>query len=301
MKKLYVVFLSATMLLSIHSNAQINYIFSATSKPYVPVTGGITPHLTTDYSEWAPEDEGFAKVPIGFTFNYNGRNYDSANVDVNGFITFTNFLDIDFNYPYFKNDLSFAPDFGQRPIIAAFWDDLLLLDTSHLVYKTTGFTPFRAFTVEWKKAKWSYNAPAPVLSIELKLYETTNRIEFHYKDEGGTPYQQYAFASIGITSADISRDFISLQSTSANPKLSFLKSMDSLSVKPANNQVYAFTPSFIPAPKSFRKSYSYTNNKVFLHLNSGSLTGYEYAITHSPIAERNNRFPACWRYVHFRH
>ncbi len=283
MKKIYTALFTTIIMLSTQLNAQLNYIFSTANKPYVPVTGGITPHLTTDYTGWAPEDEGFAKVPIGFRFNYNGTNYDSANVDVNGFITFTDSLNIGFNYQYFQNNLSTLPNFGQRPIIAALWDDLLLLDTSYLVYKTTGFAPSRVFTVEWKKVKWSYDAPNPVLSIELKLYETTNIIEFHYKDEGGIPYQQFAFASIGITAADVNRDFVSLQSTSADPQISLLKSIDSLAQKPADNQVYRFIPAAVPVPEKFRRSYSYTNNKLFLQLHSGELNGYEYAVTHSPI------------------
>src|SRR5258705_13074695 len=70
------------------SNGQVNYLFSASTQPYEPVVGGITPHLVSDYpGGWEVEDEGFATVPIGFTFNYNGENYSQANVDVNGFIT----------------------------------------------------------------------------------------------------------------------------------------------------------------------------------------------------------------------
>lgn len=283
MKKIYAFIIIMLFALTIQSNAQVNYIFSASSTPYVPVTGGTTPHLLTDYSEWAPEDEGFATIPIGFTFKYNDDNYTQANVDVNGFITLGGSLDVFYNYPYFTNRLANAPDYNKRPVIAAFWDDLLLLDTSDLVYKTTGHAPFRVFTVEWKKAKWVYESLAPVLSIELKLYETTNIIEFHYKDEGSLPDPQYAFASIGITSAWANRDFISLQSTSAHPDISMLRANDSLSVKPADNQVYRFIPSPVKIPAPLEQSLSYTNNKVSFKLQSGGFNSYEYAITHSPI------------------
>ncbi len=199
-------------------------------------------HLVTDYAGWETRDEGFGRVPIGFTFKYDGENYTMANVDVNGFITLKDSLNVWYNYPYFNNNLAYAPAYNKRPVIAAFWDDLLLADTLDLVYKTTGHAPFRVFTVEWKKAKWVYESVAPVLSIELKLYETTNIIEFDYKDEGGLPDPRYAFASIGISSSYANRDFISLQSTSAHPDISLLRANDSLTVKPADNQVYRFIP-----------------------------------------------------------
>ena len=128
----------------------------------------------------------------------------------------------------------------------------MLADTLDLVYKTTGHAPFRVFTIEWKKAKWVYESLAPVLSIELKLYETTNIIEFHYKDEGSLPDPRYAFASIGITSSYNNRGFISLQSTSAHPDISMLRANDSLHVKPADNQVYRFIPA-LPRIPSFGK------------------------------------------------
>lgn len=156
MKKMYFLTIIMLLALSINCNAQLNYLFSATTKPYVPVTNGITPPLITDYTVWEERDEGFARVPIGFTFKYDGENYTMANVDVNGFITLKDSLNIFFNYPYYSNHLAYAPLYNKRPVIAAFWDDLLLADTLDLVYKTTGHEPFRVFTIEWKKAKWVY-------------------------------------------------------------------------------------------------------------------------------------------------
>src|SRR6185312_4128340 len=140
--------------LSTGSSAQLNYLFSASTRPYTPVTNGIAPHLQSDYEKWEVEDEGFARVPIGFTFRYDGEPYSHANIHVNGFITLKDSLNIFYNYPYFTNRLKNAPPYNKRPVIAAFWDDLVLPDTLSLVYKTTGRAPFRVFTVEWKKVKW---------------------------------------------------------------------------------------------------------------------------------------------------
>ena len=284
MKKIYVLSAIILLALSINSNAQLNYLFSATSRPYVPVTGGTTPHLISYQTNYELSDEGIATIPIGFTFNYNGENHKEVNVSINGFITLGTPFSI--NYNLFRNFLANGPflNLYPRPVIAAFWDDLYLVDTANLVYKTTGHAPFRVFTIEWKKARWSYDAPAPVLSVELKLYETTNVIEFHYKDEGGIPFKQFAYASIGITSADYHRDFISLQNTSQHPTISLVKAMDSLTEKPANNQVYRFIPALLKAPENIRRLYSYTDKSVSFKLQSGGFNAYEYAVTQSPVA-----------------
>ena len=44
MKRFSILTVVMLLALSINSNAQLNYLFSANSKPYVPVEGGISPH-----------------------------------------------------------------------------------------------------------------------------------------------------------------------------------------------------------------------------------------------------------------
>ena len=143
---------------SVRVDAQVNYLFSASTKNYVPVSGGTIPHLKTSTTAWQPEDEGYDNIPIGFTFKYNNENYTRTNVNVNGFIALGGTsLDIIFNsgavyhgWPYFRNNLTRGIPYNKNPVIAPFWDDLVLPDTSHLVYKTTGTAPNRIFTIEWK-------------------------------------------------------------------------------------------------------------------------------------------------------
>lgn len=61
-----------------HANAQVNYLFSASSAPYVPDTIGISPHLKINFNKWEAADEVYANIPVGFTFNYNNVNYTQA-------------------------------------------------------------------------------------------------------------------------------------------------------------------------------------------------------------------------------
>lgn len=62
-----------------------------------------------------------------------------------------------------------------------------------------------------------------------------------------------------------------------------LRANDSLTLKPADNQVYRFIPSVIKIPLPIESSIRYTNNSVSFNLESGGFNGYEYALTHSPI------------------
>jgi hypothetical protein len=205
MKKIYFL-ITFLLIIFFEGNAQVNYNFAATTENYTPVSGGIVPTLTSSNPAWETADEGFVNgIPVGFTFNYNGIDYTTVNINVNGFITLGSPFEANPNYKYFENSLKYGAQLpsgnNARPVIAPLWDDLYLVNSDNLVYKTSGIAPQRVFTIEWKQARWTYEATAPVLSIELKLFETTNDIEFHYKDEGAVPYAPKAFASIGITSA----------------------------------------------------------------------------------------------------
>lgn len=293
MKKNFLLIVLLLLVFAFDADAQLNYLLSATSRPYVAVTGGISPPLimsapTNANPPWTLSDEGFAHVPIGFTFNYDGKNCDSVTICANGFITMGDTITTRVRpLSLYENRLATGSfgflDAHVKPVIAPFWDDLDLVDVNNLVYKTIGHSPFRVFTVEWKKTKWTFESTDAALSMEVKLYETTNVIEFHYKDEGGLPFVARAFASIGISSSYDYRDFISLQNSSANPSISLLRANDSITVKPANNQVYRFTPALIKTPAPFQHAIAYTNKKASFKLTSGGPGFYEYAVTRSSI------------------
>src|SRR5829696_8996324 len=68
--------------------AQISntYQFSYYNGTFTPITGGTA--VSYVYNGAANADDGYATVPIGFTFNYDGTNYTNIIVDANGFATF---------------------------------------------------------------------------------------------------------------------------------------------------------------------------------------------------------------------
>jgi hypothetical protein len=230
------IFLGCIILLSaIVSKAQItNYSFTATSGTYTPITG-TSPTLIGD--GFNPlTDEGYANdIPIGFTFVYNGVNYQTAGLTTNGFISLGSTL----TAATFTNAL--ATSTNGRPILAPLWDDHDIQNVNNLQYTTTGSAGSRIFIVQWSNVLWNFNATAPVISFQLRLYEGTNVVEFIYSSLAGTPNS--ASASIGITALGTgSGNYLSLNNASATPTVSSTTETTSIATKPASGQIYRFSP-----------------------------------------------------------
>jgi len=315
------------LFLSFKSEAQLNYLFSSFKKPYQPISEGISPKLEFPQYE-IPEEMGTAVLPIGFNFVYNEKTYSKVTINVNGFLSFGYIDPSDPCTSYRYNNLSSGtcssppPNSnlalginGTRPIIAPFWEDLGLHSLNDLVYKISGRAPNRIFTVEWKNAYRNVDNPITpdplpagtrreLLSLQVRLYESTNAIEFHYRNQGDEiyppydplviqfpPYGNYG-ASIGISSSDCNRDFLSLKSTTATPDLSSISSTTRLN-QPPSNQVYRFEPALTRIPKISRNKLCYTDKTVSFNLDPGNVApGYifEYAITTSEFPPLSGNF-----------
>jgi hypothetical protein len=126
-------------------------------------------------------------IPLGFTFNYCGVDYTEAKLSTNGYLA----LGADHTWFYsYENDLS-STNSQYYPFIAPLWDDLQCAD---MTYTTTGAAPDRVFTAQWADAMWDYGG-TPIQNFQLKLYETSNKIEFIY---GSLSSPNNPSATIGI-------------------------------------------------------------------------------------------------------
>ncbi|MBX2931510.1 MAG: T9SS type A sorting domain-containing protein [Chitinophagaceae bacterium] len=242
MKKLYALLLPI-FLFTVHAQAQINYAFTATAEAYTALSSGTNPTLLPTTSGGAT-DEGYANnIPIGFTFNFNGTNYTSFGICTNGFIYLGSTGLINTNITYNNNLETGLPTI--RPIIAPLWDDIDVQSSSNIQYLITGVAPNRVLTIEWKNALWDPFAVAAAISFQVKLYETTNVIEFIYQQEAGAIEDNFGGvgASIGITNANTGTgNFLSLNNSSNTPTASTTFSTNDIATKPATGQVYRFTP-----------------------------------------------------------
>lgn len=164
------------------------------------------------------EDEVYA-VTLPFPFRYFDSTYSAAFVSINGNVTFgRNYSQSDFNREHLCNPVSqlYNPAGNQDALnpdnfIAVFWDDLFLDPackpvgggTAKLAYRTIGTAPNREFIIVWDYfvrsgdlAPCATVAPdySSQLNVELRLFERTNVIEVHLKNNQLTGVQQATIA-----------------------------------------------------------------------------------------------------------
>ena len=259
MKKLLLLFILSVTSCYAFSQSLSSYAFSAFSSTYTPVT---TSYITSSGGSTigsAPYDDCYYNsISIGFNFVYCGTTYTSLSASANCWITlgqtfpFSSTLFAD----TYDNDLSgtstssgFGPYNLPRPIIAAFWSDVVTANPN-VRYSTTGTAPYRVFTIEWDHTiyygtSWAFSSPN--VSVEIKLYETTNVIDFAYDyHSSGTPSS--GLMSIGITGGQGAypvtgtQPFWSLNNTSSSPTASMTTETRTMTTIPASNQVYRWDP-----------------------------------------------------------
>lgn len=267
------------ILFFLQTNAQVNYTFKAFQTTYTPIIFGSKPPLNNPTPVgYYENDEGFSNdLPIGFSFKFNNVDYSKLNVNVNGFITFGNGFDSVVADKYSINKLSkgLEPNLN-RPIIAPLWDDLSILDNNFLLYKLEGTAPNRVFTIEWAEVHWNFNDLQTSISFQLKLFETSNKIQFIYNPLNNAP--KNPSASIGIsTCLDCVNSFLSVNSLSTTAKVSSVKEFNFVDNLPVSGLTYEFAPSKIAMPTSLVLN-SYTSQNVAFSWNGFSNNAYEYEI-----------------------
>jgi hypothetical protein len=202
------------------------YSFTASPGTFTPLSGG------TNVSVIQDDDVLSGILPIGFTFNFCGTNYPKLKASSNGFVVF--------------DTLSTASNATNSlvatPMAFALWDDLdgRAAGGSTATYQTSGTAPNRVFTMEWKNWEWNFSAANPVMTFQIKLYETSNVIEYVYQQEATAINTASGGASIGISNSTSS--YLALTTASASPATSTTAFTNNILTKPATGQVYRFTP-----------------------------------------------------------
>lgn len=189
-------------------------------------------------------DDAYTNVySIGFTFQYGSVLYTQFLVSSNGWLSFnTGCIGSDPANQLAGNATQTAN--AERPIIAPLWDDLDVDATGNVNYKLTGIAPNRILTVEWKKMRWKVSATGPTISFQVKLYESSNIIDFCYLQESAAV--SAGTASIGLEGPS-GTDYYSLTNTTAAPGVNHNASeVTTLNAKPASNQVYRWTNNATP-------------------------------------------------------
>jgi hypothetical protein len=224
-----------------------NYSYVATTSTWVSNVSPTSIHGATE------DDALSSAINIGFNFTYNGVSYSQFKASTNGFITFNTAN----TSPQPVNNLNTSIE---RVILAVLWDDNRVASTSGNVnYKLTGSSPNRVLTIEWYKLRWlSTNNSSGSISCQIKLYETTNFIEYIYDRTvtGATFSLTYnPTSSIGLGGQN-SGDFLSLSDILAFPYPTSSNTIENASI----------------GTSPFGLKSSSNNNNTSNNMSSGNLT-----------------------------
>ncbi|MFA6403039.1 MAG: FG-GAP-like repeat-containing protein, partial [Salinivirgaceae bacterium] len=225
------------------------------------VSGTFTPLIEGTNVASTQTDDGISDtIDIGFDFVFYGVSYSQLIACSNGYISFNLSAGSDFNNTISSGDASL------RPLIAPFWADLNG-DLGTSAYKLEGSAPNRTFTFEWLNFKWDYEATEPGISFQVLLHETTNVIEFIYKQESGGINNGIASIGLSISTVEPSDPiFYSLNDAGTNPSLSSTVATDNISTKPATGQVYRFTQQTLPEPTNHATAFAASTNHTYITL-----------------------------------
>lgn len=202
--KLYAVFavMALVTVLASNANAQIPvfdfYTSGIVQKVYTPIDGIDTQIDPNDFvtplshylgSPQTDDDNGVDfDVPLTFTFNYNGQDYTTINIAVNGFVNFTT-MPLDTRNPntlFSQNEpnSTLAPFFGDHYLRPDTTQGFVPSTVSYAVIPDPNAVGSSIFVVQWKNLNVNYlSAPFPkqsVATFQLRLYQATGDIEFHY-------------------------------------------------------------------------------------------------------------------------
>ncbi|MEO6301972.1 MAG: hypothetical protein ABIP51_02250, partial [Bacteroidia bacterium] len=191
MKKIYKnLMVIAAIFIGLSAFGQLPMIRTTFNAPFVPINSGTSAGSGT-LSTASGDDVTQDNLPFGFNFTYLATTYTSMGVSTNGWASFVGTLASASQ----NGNTNLFNTTGPNLSIGPWWDDLR---SDSIVYKTTGTPGSQIFTIQWN-AKSYYTTSTQSIVFQLKLYEGTNVIEFHYSPTlTGAGYPSSESASIGI-------------------------------------------------------------------------------------------------------
>ena len=149
-------------------------------------------------------DNASESVTLPFSFTFYGTAYSSLYVCSNGYISPTSTCTAS-NSTFGSNT---------QGMLAPFWDDLTMTDSSSYVYTfTSGSSPSRIFNVVYYRAERDDTDGSVTFAIQL--YETSNLIVYQYSDtsfsgEDASDYSKAKSGTVGIDGGSTSGYYTAL-------------------------------------------------------------------------------------------
>lgn len=134
------------------------------------------------------DDANSAVTPIGFSFSFNGQTFTDFVLNTNGYLALGTTAPVAPFFPTSSTTTTSGPlnDAAQKNLLLPFNTDLESAAAGPAVYSyaLSGTAPNRVCTIQWKGVSdKSATTPAKQylsLDFQVKLYETSNRVEFVY-------------------------------------------------------------------------------------------------------------------------
>ncbi len=266
---LFMVFICSGIFQNLFGQNLANYTVSSGSIVYNSIESSGDAIFSWRNTGASTEDDNRSfQVPIGFDFYYIGQRYTMFSVSTNGFIDFSNSTRDGgpgngtrtyWAFGPYDQDLSSstrsAPsgDAGTVLAIAPFYYDLTTQGEvdplgGSIKYLVTGTAPNRVLTVEWiRMAIWTNTTPN--FNFQLKLYETSGKIEFLYStmtqgtfDWAASPTTGYTIGMSGPTISNPPTTGQVLIQQSANSTSFSAAQQNNLQTVPTANTILTFTP-----------------------------------------------------------
>lgn len=187
----YPLVLIFSLLFSMGYSQTLNvYDFTSYANPYTPILGGtVLGTATAVTGNAASLDKVVYSLALPFPFKFEYNYYSTAYISTNGFMTL--------GTPAPSNQLTTMLDtvVASNAVISAMGGDLngyfitgVPTQCGEIRYETLGASPNRVLVVQYKNMRpWNNTAIyTSALNFQIRLYETTNNIEFTYGCTGST-------------------------------------------------------------------------------------------------------------------
>jgi len=155
-------------------------------------------------------DDNFEQANLGFAFEFYGGAHASVFISANGYLTFNNGSTASINA-----DLA-TQTVVTDPGIFPFFDDLYPGSGGEIRYGTFGPAGSRVFVVEYDDVL-RFGPETSGGTFQIRLFETTNVIEFHYFDVvwGDASADYGAGATVGIRAGGPGSSYLQYLANSA--------------------------------------------------------------------------------------
>ncbi len=218
--------------------AAASYTFSQSDDTHSEISGGIVHGTGSGLSGL-----NFNAVNIGFTFVFDGVDYTQVSIHSNGFLR--------------MGGATYTDSCGYKPIssssggcvnlLAALGGDLQGNTDAELRSETSGEAPNRVFTVQWKDFRW-YGAVGDSFNFQIKLYETSNAVEFVYGSFSKNATARGVQVGVkGASTADFAnRTGSDWAASSAGGVNTATMALNNTGALPASGLIYRWTPPNFP-------------------------------------------------------